>query len=108
MSRQTARKAPRPPSRDKLASRRLVVTTVTFEEGVLRLEQQALSENKLKASTSVTIEAHDDVLTLTLATESGTAADVRAKRKFVRHVAAKDGGGGRGGGGKGRKMSAPF
>ena len=83
---------------------------MTFEEGVLRLEQDLLSDNKLKPSTSVTIEAHDDVLTMTLATEGGNAAaDVRAKRKFVRHAAAKDGGrGGGGGGGRGRKMSAPF
>ena len=90
---------------------RLVVTTVTFEDGILRLEQQTLSEDgaKLLPSTSVTMAVNDDVLTMTLDTEVIGNPAVRAKRKFVRH-SAKDGGGrcGGGGGPKGRKMSAPF
>ena len=85
------------------------MTTVTFEEGILRLEQQTLSEDgaKLLPSTSVTMAVNDDVLTMTLDTEIIGAPAVRAKRKFVRH-SAKDGGGRSGGGPKGRKMSAPF
>ena len=86
---------------------RLVVTTVTFEEGALRLEQQTLSDDgeKLIPSTSVTMAVNDAVLTMTLETEVGAA--VKAKRKFIRH-SAKDGNNGGGGGPKGRKMSAPF
>ena len=85
---------------------RLVVTTVTFEEGALHLEQQTLSEDgeKLMPSTSVTIAVNDDVLSMTLETRVGAA--VRAKRKFIRHSAKE--GNNRGGGRPGRKMSAPF
>lgn len=84
---------------------RLVVTKVTFEDAALRLEQHTLSDDgeKLMPSTSVTMAVNDDVLTMTLETEIG--ASVKAKRKFIRHSAAKEG---NRGGPPGRKMSAPF
>ncbi len=83
---------------------RLVVTTLTYEDDVLSLTQDAEKDQKYCKSSRIDISAtKDDVLTMVFQSECG----VRGVRKFVRHV-AKDKAGPPGGGGGGRKLSAPF
>lgn len=76
---------------------RLVMTTVSFEdEKQLIFDQAAEKDQKFRTSSKITFEGQEDILTMTMETETG----VKAVRKLVRHRACEKG--------SGRKTSAPF